>query len=30
MEDIIEGRSEGSIKGRYYGKLHKIVKESFE
>ena len=30
MEEIVEGRSEGAIKGRYYGKLHKIIESSFQ
>jgi hypothetical protein len=28
IEELIPSRSEGSIKGRYYGKLQQIIKET--
>lgn len=30
MEDILEGRPEGLIKGRYYGRLQKIIESCIE
>ena len=29
MEEILEGRPEGLIKGRYYGRLQKVIKSSY-
>ncbi len=29
MEFLLEGRSEGAIKGRYYGKLQSLIEASF-
>jgi hypothetical protein len=28
MEEVLPGRSEGCIKGRYYGKLQRIIEQS--
>jgi len=30
MEEILAGRSEGAIKGRYYGKLQRIIDNSYK